>query len=95
MSIETTNVETQRHVSPQAALGGPAAPWVDPRKELVEQLLAYKRSRQSADLLDERRAAHESRYPRVPARRPEEADEPPPLDMDEVQVWDLLDAFGG
>lgn len=76
-----------------SSLGGPATPWVDPRRELVDQLLAYKRSRQSADLLAERRAAHEGRFPRVPARRPEEADEPPPLDMDEVQVWDLLDAF--
>ena len=73
--------------------GGVAAPWVDPRKELVEQLLAYKRSKQAAELLAEKQAEHEDRFARVPARRPEEADEPPPLDMDEVQVWDLLDAF--
>ena len=73
--------------------GGVASPWVDPRKELVEQLLAYKRSKQAAELLAEKQAEHEGRFARVPARRPEEADEPPPLDMDEVQVWDLLDAF--
>ena len=76
-----------------AAPAGIAAPWVDPRKELVEQLLAYKRSKRSAELLAEKRAEHERRVARVPAARPEEADEPPPLDMDEVQVWDLLDAF--
>ena len=65
----------------------------DPRQELVRQLLEYKRLKDSASLLERRQKLHESRFPRVPARQGEEANEPPPVDLEEVQVWDLLAAF--
>jgi segregation and condensation protein A len=65
----------------------------DPRYELVQQLLEYKRLKDSATLLERRQHEHESRFPRVPATREGEADEPPPVDLDEVQIWDLLTAF--
>lgn len=66
---------------------------VDPRFTLVQQLLEYKRLKDSAMLLVKQQAIHENRFRRVPATRGSDPDEPPPLDLDEVQIWDLLDAF--
>jgi segregation and condensation protein A len=65
----------------------------DPRVELVQQLLEYKRLKDSATLLGRRQHEHESRFPRFPAKLEGNSDEPPPVDLDEVQVWDLLAAF--
>ena len=65
----------------------------DPRYELVQQLLEYKKLKDSATLLERRQQEHEARFPRVPASREGEGDEPPPVDLDEVQIWDLLTSF--
>ena len=65
----------------------------DPRVELVQQLLEYKRLKDSATLLSRRQHEHESRFPRFPATPDANPDELPPVDLDEVQVWDLLAAF--
>ena len=65
----------------------------DPRFELVQQLLEYKRLKDNANLLEQQQADHFNRFPRVPATLDEADADPPPLDMDEVQVWDLLEAF--
>ena len=65
----------------------------DPRYELVQQLLEYKRFKDNAALLERQQHAHENRFPRYPARLEGQSDEPPPVDLEEVQVWDLLDAF--
>src|SRR3954470_14554261 len=65
----------------------------DPRYELIQQLLEYKRFKDTATVLDRRQQEHESRFPRYPARPGVDPDEPPPVDLDEVQVWDLLSAF--
>ncbi len=66
----------------------------DPRYELVQQLLEYKRFKDTAVLLGRRQAEHQERFARYPAKRGQAADdEPPPVDLDEVQVWDLLSAF--
>lgn len=64
----------------------------DPRYELVQQLLEYKAFKDRANLLAARQELHQQRFPRVPAKL-EASDEPPPLDLDEVQIWDLLSAF--
>jgi segregation and condensation protein A len=64
----------------------------DPRFELVQQLLEYKRLKDNAHLLEQQQTDHFNRFPRIPADL-EGNDEPPPLDMDEVQIWDLLEAF--
>ena len=65
----------------------------DPRMELVQQLLEYKRLKDSATLLERRQHEHAGRFPRVPATRDAAPDGPPPVDLDEVQIWDLLSAF--
>ena len=70
-----------------------AAELADPRYELVQKLLEYKQFKDSAAALESQQKQHERRFPRIPARLEGEADEPPPVDLDEVQIWDLLDAF--
>jgi segregation and condensation protein A len=62
----------------------------DPRQELVQQLLEYKRIKDNANLLERQQIEHFARFARVPA---DLADEPPPLDLDEIQIYDLLAAF--
>jgi segregation and condensation protein A len=84
-----------RQEAPQASADGrsAAAELADPRYELVQQLLEYKKLKDSAAMLDRRARDHAARFPRVPAKLEGDADEPPPVDLDEVQVWDLLAAF--
>jgi segregation and condensation protein A len=65
----------------------------DPRYELVQKLLEYKRFKDAAMELEQRQATHGRRFARYPASRDKIDDEPPPVDLDEVQVWDLLAAF--
>jgi len=65
----------------------------DPRYELVQQLLAYKRFKDAAYALDRRRETFEARFPRRPAAFERDAAEPKDLDLDDVSVWDLLEAF--
>lgn len=91
-----------------AASGGANNP-LDPRYELVQQLLAYKRFKDAASALDDRRTEWESRYPCHPAA-PENADplraampddesfenEPASdveIDLEDVHVLDLCEAF--
>lgn len=76
----------------EASAGGAAAELTDPRADLIRQLLEYKRFKDTARLLERRQEEHAQRYARSPAGLPG-SDEPPPLDMEEVQIWDLLDAF--
>jgi segregation and condensation protein A len=66
----------------------------DPRFELVQQLLEYKRFKDVGSALEQQQRRHEARFPRWPAKLGDEgADEPPPVDLDEIQMWDLLAAF--
>ena len=66
----------------------------DPRFELVQQLLEYKRFKDLGSALETLHRRHDARFPRWPAKLDQDApDEPPPVDLDEIQVWDLLAAF--
>lgn len=65
----------------------------DPRYELVQKLLEYKRFKDAATALERQQALHQDRFARAPAKHDGHPDEPPPLDLEEVQVWDLLAAF--
>jgi segregation and condensation protein A len=66
----------------------------DPRHELVRRLLEYKKYRDAASLLQERSRRWRERYPRlgsdVPSRERDPANEP----IHEVELWDLVSAFG-
>ncbi len=69
-------------------------PLEDPRHDLVERLLEYKKFKDAASLLEERGREWQQRYPRVandlPRRGRDPADEP----IHEVELWDLVSAFG-
>lgn len=77
----------------EGAESSAAAELADPRYELVQQLLEYKRIKDAATMLQQRQMEQEHRFPRAPAGLEGAADEPPPIDLDEVQIWDLLNAF--
>ncbi len=66
----------------------------DPRQELVRRLLEYKRYRDAASILEERSRSWQQRYPRLssdlPRRERDVAGEP----IQEVELWDLVSAFG-
>lgn len=66
----------------------------DPRKDLVRQLLTYKKFCENAGVLEERGRIWQRRYPRlsndlIPKAR-NLAEEP----IVEVELWDLVSAFG-
>ena len=66
----------------------------DPRDELVQRLLEYKRYRDAASVLDERSRRWQQRLPRVANDVP-----PRPIDLgtqsiQEIELWDLVSAFG-
>ena len=65
----------------------------DPRAELIQKLLEYKRFKDSSMLLERRAAEHAVRFPRFPAKFEGQGDEPPPVDLEEVAIWDLLSVF--
>ena len=66
----------------------------DPRAELIRQLLEYKRFKDAANLLDAAAERRQERFGRpaslierlVPVAEPE-------IDMDQVSIWDLIEAF--
>lgn len=66
----------------------------DPRQELVRRLLEYKKYRDAASVLQQRSRDWQLHFPRLssdlPLRERDPADEP----IHEVELWDLVSAFG-
>ncbi len=66
----------------------------DPRAELIRQLLEYKKFKDAANLLDEAAQEQQQRTPRPGTIIDKLKDtQEPELDLDQVSVWDLLEAF--
>lgn len=70
----------------------------DPRFELIQQLLAYQKYRMAAEELDARREEFEHRFAIRPSRFAPAAEdefsaEPVELDMDDVHLMDLFEAY--
>lgn len=66
----------------------------DPRAELIRQLLEYKRFKDAANLLDAAAELHQQRQGRPTNLIQHLAPEAEPeIDMDQVSIWDLLEAF--
>lgn len=66
----------------------------DPRAELIRQLLEYKKYKDAANLLNAAADRHSERFSRpdsiMDRLRP---DAEPHLDIEQVTIWDLLEAF--
>ena len=70
----------------------------DPRYELVQQLLAYQRYRVASERLDEHRFDHARRFSASAkvtdvTTDDDETEEPEALEMDDVHLGDLIDAY--
>lgn len=67
---------------------------LDPRSELVRQLLEYKRIKDAANLLDASAQERQLRFSRPPSilerLKPEQE---PQLDLDQISIWTLLETF--
>jgi len=65
----------------------------DPRRDLVRQLLEYKKYKDAASLLEERARGWQERFPRLandlPARPRDLTEEP----IHDLELWDLVSAF--
>ena len=66
----------------------------DPRRELVRRLLEFKQYRDAASMLDEQSRAWRDRYPRLANDLPARPIEPHEQPIHEVELWDLVSAFG-
>ena len=64
--------------------------FIDPRMELVRQLLDYKRFKDAAATLEDAMTERAERHERVPVVPRISDDE---VDLDDVQIWDLIAAF--
>jgi segregation and condensation protein A len=88
---------------PEIDEGAPDAPLAavaaaeDPRADLVRQLLAYKKFRDAASALEDRMVLWESRLPGAAAGVPDapisEADEDTAVEIDDLDLIDLVEAF--
>jgi segregation and condensation protein A len=66
----------------------------DPRQELVRRLLEYKQYRDAASMLEERGREWRERFPRLASDLPTRALSPDQQPICEVELWDLVSAFG-
>jgi segregation and condensation protein A len=66
----------------------------DPRIELIRQLMEYKKFKEAATMLAERREEQMERFGRGARQTFDGQDEPAgTVDMSEVSIWDILSAF--
>ena len=66
----------------------------DPRNELVRRLLEFKEYRDAASMLEERGRQWRARYPRLVDELPNRQHSPADQPIHEVELWDLVSAFG-
>jgi segregation and condensation protein A len=65
---------------------------LDPRADLVRQLLAYRSFREAAVKLEERADIRSKQFGRPPTEVPED-EEQQEVDLEDAQIWDLMTAF--
>jgi segregation and condensation protein A len=66
----------------------------EPRSELIQQLLEYKKFKDAARALEERAAQWQERYPRLADERPRQGKNPAADRIKDVELWDLVSALG-
>ncbi len=65
----------------------------DPRSELIQQLLEYRRFKEAAAALEAQADEWQERYPRLAGDRPTIAKDPTADRIKEVELWDLVSAL--
>lgn len=66
----------------------------DPRSELIQQLLEYKKFKEAATALEEQAAIWQERFPRLTDDRPRGGKDPSADYIRDVELWDLVSALG-
>lgn len=66
----------------------------DPRSDLIQQLLEYRRFKEAATSLEAHAAQWQERYPRLENDRPSGGKDPAADRIKEVELWDLVSALG-
>jgi len=66
----------------------------DPRCELIQQLLEYKKFKDAAGALEEQAAKWQEHFPRLSDDRPVQKKDPSADLIKEVELWDLVSALG-
>lgn len=66
----------------------------DPRQDLVRRLLEYKQYRDAASMLEERSRTWSERFARAANDLPDRVIRPDDQPIGEVELWDLVSAFG-
>jgi segregation and condensation protein A len=79
-----------RSLVPADSAGEAGEDGPDPRRELVRQLLEYRKFKDAAQALEERAEAHAARLPRVQPDEPTARGGPT---VRAVELWDLVSAF--
>lgn len=69
-------------------------PLEDPREQLVERLLEYKKYKDAASILDEQSRNWQQHYARLADDLPPRKIDPATQPIQEVELWDLVSAFG-
>ncbi len=69
-------------------------PLDDPRRELVERLLEYKKFKDAAAALEDRGRQWQQRFPRLADDLPVASRDPADQPIQEVELWDLVSALG-
>ena len=69
-------------------------PIEDPRNQLVDQLLEYKKYRDAASMLEERSRQWQKQYGRIADDLPPRPVDPTEQPIHEVELWDLVSAMG-
>lgn len=66
----------------------------NPRSDLIQQLLEYKKFKEASTALQEQAAEWQERYPRLSDERPVSSKDPAADRIKEVELWDLVSALG-
>jgi len=66
----------------------------DPRRELVQRLLEYKKFKDAASMLEERARSWQEGFSRLADDLPPRSVDPADQEIHEVELWDLVSAFG-
>ncbi|MBT3202137.1 MAG: segregation/condensation protein A, partial [Phycisphaerales bacterium] len=92
LAATLTEIKTRMLLPAPEALGGDEdGAEIDPRADLIRQLLEYKEFKDAATDLQDLVDSQSQKFPRRPPKF-ENADDSL-LDLEDVQVWDLFDSF--